>query len=202
MSEPAIKEKYWFILKTNGVNNIRAINNTLKAEPEIKIYSFWLPGYEVPKKIKKGTTILKKEFLFYDYAFVELEDPYIFEKFMSERKIPAYFLYVPGTKTPATLTAEEIIRVKDLETFKALEVKQFEDCNRHKILVKPGAFLEVVNGPFIGCKGVVLEVNRHHVVLEMNVFSRPTRVNVDINFLENLLEKYSDEMTTFSEDES
>lgn len=87
--------KRYFILKTNGIANIRAINCGIGAAPETP--TFWMAGYMVPRKLR-STTVLRKQFLYYDYAFVALYDPIAFEAFLTERKIPAYFLHIPGTK--------------------------------------------------------------------------------------------------------
>jgi len=189
MSETS-SNKHYYILKTNGVMNIRSINASLSAAPEIP--NFWLAGIMAPRKVRKNT-VLRKEFLFYDYAFLELEKPYEFEKFITDKGIPAYFLHLPGSKVMAYLSDEEIKRIKDLEIFKQLEVSQFNK----KILIKPGAYIEVVNGPFIGCKGVVLAVAHSHIILEMNVFGRPTRVNIGKEFLEGLLENYTVDKSDF-----
>lgn len=177
----------WYVLKTNGVANIRSINVALSKTTEEP--KFWMPGYMVPRKFRKSE-ILKKEFLFFDYAFVELESPLEFERFLQEFKIPAYILYSPGTKRPRSLTEEEIERVKQLEHFKQLESEQFP-----KPKLRVGSLIEVVNGPFIGCKGIILSVTKTHATLEMNVFGRPTRVNISLTFLENLLQDYNEPRT-------
>src|ERR1035437_3763832 len=91
------KIKQWFMLKTNGVANIRSINACLRVAPETP--TFWLPGFMVPRKVRK-TTSLKKSFFYYDYAFLELEDARGFEKFLSDRHIPAYFIHRVGSKDP------------------------------------------------------------------------------------------------------
>lgn len=181
---PPTAELKYYILKTNGIANIRSINAALAVAPEIP--SFWMPGFMLPKKLRKST-VLRKQFLFFDYAFVLLKDPNAFESFLNERKIPSYFIYVPGTRNPIALTTAEITRVKDLESFKQLEVEQFK-----KPGLRIGSIIEVCNGPFIGCKGAVLSVHANHVVLEMNVFGRPTRVNVGVEFLDNVLQDYAD----------
>lgn len=188
---PTINKK-WYMLKTNGINNIRSINAAISRAPERP--AFWMPGYMVPRKLKK-TSVLKKEFLFFDYTFVELANPHAFEDFLTSRKIPAYFLYKPGTKEPIPLTTEEISRVKQLEAFKQLEADNFK-----KPTLSKGSLIEVCNGPFIGCKGVIMDVTPSHVVLEMNVFGRPTRVNVGYEFLENVLQNYESE-SSISADE-
>ncbi len=179
------KIKKWYIIKTNGINNIRSINASLSKAPERP--AFWMPGYMVPRKLKT-TSVLRKEFLFFDYTFVELEDPLVFEDFLSSKKIPAYFIYKVGTKEPASLTEKELKRIRQLEAFKQLEADNFK-----KPTLKIGSLIEVCNGPFIGCKGVILEVTLSHVVLEMNVFGRPTRVNVGFEFLDNVLQSYESE---------
>lgn len=184
--------KRFYILKTNGVANIRSINLALHAIPEVP--TFWLAGYLAPRKLRT-TTVLRKQFLFYDYAFVELADPYRFETFLLERKIAAYFLHIPGTKTPVSLSDEEVQRIKRLEAFKQLEAENLQEPS-----IKIGSQIEVCNGPFIGCKGTVLELREHVAVLEMDVFDRPTRVNVSYNFLDNVLSTY--ETGVFPSDEA
>ena len=175
--------KRWFTLKTNGVANIRSINACLKVSPE-PTASFWMPGTLIPRKVRKTTT-LKKDFFFYDYTFVELEDAQTFEKFLSDRHIPAYFLHYVGTKIPQPLTEQEISDIKQLETLKQLEVEAFKTP-----LLRTGAYIEVTHGPFIGCKGVVREITGAYAVLEMNVFERPTSVRIDLEFLKDLLQSY------------
>ena len=186
----AVSQKF-YILKTNGIANIRSINIALTKCPEIPI--FWMPGFMVPKKLR-NSEVLRKQFLFFDYAFVFLQDPIAFEEFLKERKIPAYFLHIPGTKMPIFLTVEEIQRVKDLEKFKQLQVEQFE-----KPGLKIGTLIEVCNGPFIGCKGEILSLHPKHAVLEMNVFGRPTRVNVGNEFLTNVIQPYDNVDNTLDE---
>jgi len=180
MNEIIAESKKWYLLKTNGVANIRTINAILPAAPEKP--NFWLPGFMVPRKCRRAA-VLRKEFLFYDYALVELQEPYAFEKYLLEKSVPAYFLHEPGTKKPAALTEEEILRIKNLEAFKGLEINQLRMPR-----LKVGAYIEVVNGPFIGCKGTILELSKTHAALEMNVFGRPTRVVIGVDFLENLLQ--------------
>lgn len=172
--------KRYYVLKTNGIANLRAINVAVASHKETP--SFWLPGYMSPKKLRSHT-VLRKQFLYYDYAFVALYDPLAFEEFLLERKIPAYFLRVPGTKLPSALSEEEIQRVKQLESFKQTEVEEAVT----PLGIKLGSLIEVSNGPFIGCRGAVVEVHPNYVVLEMNVFGRPTRVNVNLEFLSNVL---------------
>lgn len=186
--------KRYYILKTNGIANIRSINMGLGAAKEVP--TFWMPGYMVPRKLR-STTVLRKQFLYYDYTFVALYDPYAFETFLTERKIPAYFLYVPGTNVPASLSEEEVQRIKQLESFKQAEVEK----SNEPLGVKIGTLIEVCNGPFIGCKGVVLEIHPSHVVLEMNVFKRPTRINVDTEFLSNVMQNYDSVEVTPPTDE-
>jgi transcription antitermination factor NusG len=185
--------KRYYVLKTNGIANIRSINMSLGAAPEVP--SFWMPGYMVPRKLR-NTTVLRKQFLFYDYTFVALYDPLAFEEFLTERKIPAYFLYVTGTKIPTALSEEDIQRIKQLESFKQLEVENFEAPG-----LRVGTLIEVCNGPFIGCKGTVIELLRGHAVLEMNVFGRPTRVNVGLEFLTGVLRSYEPEVEAPPTDE-
>jgi len=178
-------QKQWYILKTNGVNNIRSINASLGAAPEIPI--FWLAGFMTPKKIR-NTPVLRKQFLFYDYAFVQLNDPRGFEAFLSERKIPAYFLYRTGTKIPAALSDADVAYIKSLETLKQIEADKYKPPH-----IGVGACVEICNGPFIGCKGVVLEFRRSFAIIEMNVFKRPTRVPVSVDFLNSSLQNYEKE---------
>ncbi len=185
--------KRYYVLKTNGIANIRSINMSLGAAPETP--TFWMPGFMVPRKLR-NSTILRKQFLFYDYTFVALCDPLSFEEFLLERKIPAYFLYIPGTKIPIALTEEEVQRIKQLESFKQLEVENFADPG-----LRIGTLIEVCNGPFIGCKGTVIELRPQHAVLEMNVFGRPTRVNVGLEFLTNTLRNYEPDKDTLPTDE-
>jgi len=187
--------KRYYILKTNGIANIRSINMGLGAAKEVP--TFWMPGYMVPRKLRSNK-ILRKQFLYYDYTFVALCDPYAFESFLLERKIPAYFLYVPGTKVPASLSEEEVQRIQQLESIKQAEV---ERNSSEPLGIKIGSLIEVCNGPFIGCKGIVLEMYQSHVVLEMNVFKRPTRINVDTEFLSNVLQSYETEDATLPNDE-
>lgn len=178
--------KRYYILKTNGIANIRAINIALAGAPEkIRDVTFWMAGYMSPRKLR-SSTVLRKQFLYYDYAFVAIHDPIAFEDFLSERKIPAYFLHNPGTAMPCALTEEEIQRIKQLESFKQLE----SDTINHNHGVKLGSLIEVCNGPFIGCKGTVIEIRSTYSILEMNVFGRPTRVNVGAEFLNNVLQTY------------
>lgn len=178
----APRKKQWYTLKTNGIANIRSINACLKVAPEVP--TVWMAGYMLPRKIRK-TTVLKKDFFYYDYAFLELEDAQTFEKFLSDRHIPAYFLHYVGTKIPQPLTDQEILAIKQLETLKQLEVEAFKTP-----LVRAGSYIEVTHGPFIGCKGIVKEISGSHAVLEMNVFERPTSVRVELEFLKDLLQTY------------
>lgn len=176
--------KRWYVCKTNGIQNLRSINVALATHSEQSI-SFWLPGYMYPKKFRNHT-VLRKQFLYYDYAFVEMYDPIAFSDFLQERKIHSYLLRAPGTKVPAALTIEEIQRVKQLEIDKQTEIDNAET----PLGIRMGSLIEVCNGPWIGCKGTVIEIAPRHVVLEMNVFGRPTRVNVGIEFLSNVLQPY------------
>lgn len=187
--------KRYYILKTNGIANIRSINIALASAPEPP--TFWMAGYMTPRKLR-SSTVLRKQFLFYDYAFVALYDPYAFETFLSERKIPAYFLHNPGTKKPCSLSEEEVQRIKQLESFKQLES---ENHLNEPTGLREGMLIEVCNGPFIGCKGTILELKPGHAVLEMNVFGRPTRVNVNMEFLSNVLQSYESEQPSLPGDE-
>lgn len=188
--------KRYYILKTNGIANIRAINLALGSAPMHDSQpTFWMPGYMVPRKLR-NSTVLRKQFLYYDYTFAALYDPHAFEEFLTERKIPAYFLYIPGTKIPASLSEDEIQRIKQLESFKQLEIEAFKEPG-----LRVGTMLEVCNGPFIGCKGVVLEIKNTYAVLEVNVFKRPTRINVGLEFLNNVSRSYEPDTSTFPNDE-
>lgn len=194
LGAPTSTRRY-YILKTNGIANIRSINIALAAATEQPV--FWMAGYVAPRKLR-SSTVLRKQFLFYDYAFVALYDPYSFETFLTERKIPAYFLHNPGTKVPCSLSEEEVQRIKQLESFKQLEVEN--QINQPSGL-REGMLIEVCNGPFIGCKGTILEIKENHAVLEMNVFDRPTRVNVNMEFLTNVLQSYAPEQPVLPGDE-
>jgi len=188
-----VPQKQWFIIKTNGVANIRTLNALLPVAPEQKI-NFWMAGYFLPRKYRRTAT-LKKSFLFYDYMFIELSDAPTFERFLSDRGVSAYFLHRPGTKDPIPLTEEEVRRIKSLEAFKQLEADQFKATK-----LRPGSYIEVVNGPFIGCKGAVVDITSTHATLELNVFGRPTRVSVGLDFLENLLSDCDNPVTITDDD--
>ena len=192
-TETVVDSPKFYMLKTNGIANIRSINIALAKCPEVPV--FWMPGFMVPKKLR-NSTVLRKQFLFFDYAFVALKDPIGFGDFLKERKIPAYFLYIPGTKIPVALTQAEIKRVHDLEKFKQLEVDQFKQPG-----LKIGSLIEVCNGPFIGCKGLILSLHPKHAVLEMNVFGRPTRVNVGNEFLTGMLQPYDNVDDTIDDEQ-
>src|ERR1019366_9548202 len=127
------RQKQWFMLKSNGVANIRSINACLKVAPEQP--NFWLPGIMVPRKVRK-TTSMKKSFFYYDYIFLELADARTFEKFLSDRHIPAYFVHKIGSKDPLPLEDAEILAIRQLETIKQLEVEAFKTP-----LVKPGSYI-------------------------------------------------------------
>jgi len=186
--------KRYYILKTNGIANIRSINGGMGSAPETP--TFWMAGYMVPRKLR-NSTVLRKQFLYYDYTFVALYDPIAFESFLTERKIPAYFLHIPGTRIPIALTEDEVQSIKQLESFKQLEVENFEVPS-----LRVGTVIEVCNGPFIGCKGTVIEIRPGHVILEMNVFGRPTRVNVALEFLNNVTRDYEPSAETLPNDEN
>ncbi len=90
--------------------------------------------------------------------------------------------FIGGTpENPAPITEVEADRILN-------RLKQNEEAPRPKTLFEPGEEVLVIDGPFTDFKGMVEKVDyeKSKLQLTVNVFNRPTQVELEFNKVEKL----------------
>lgn len=95
---------------------------------------------------------------------------------------PKVLGFIGGTpEKPAPITEKEANLILN-------RLNQDEDKPRPKTLFEPGEEVLVIDGPFLDFKGLVEEVNyeKSKLMLTVNVFNRPTPVELEFKQVEKL----------------
>ena len=138
-----------------------------------------VPTEEVVE-MKDGKKRKSERKFFPGYVLVEME--------MSDdtwhivKECPRITGFIGGTpEHPAPITQVEADRILD-------RLKQAEETPRPKTLFEPGEEVLVIDGPFTDFKGLVEKVDyeKSKLQLTVNVFNRPTQVELEFNKVEKL----------------
>lgn len=167
------KEKNWYVIHTySGYEDAVAKNLRQRIESlgmEDKIFTVLVPK-EKKIKIKKGKREVIEEKIYPGYVLVEMivTD----DSWYVVRNTPNVTGFVGAGTTPVPISKEE---VESLKSRMGVEVPQ------HKIDVKVGDLVKIVDGPFKDFDGKVSEIDleRGKIKVLINMFGRDTPVELD-----------------------
>ena len=161
----------WYIIYVGDSKRIRHLPIAIKSITSE--YSLWIPTKRVIQRTR-GKDIEVERFLFPGYVFVKLNiDPKIAESTV-KTATGGYFLKNPGTSEPRMVSDTEIQYLRGQEMEHQSPKSLAESYN----LVE-GQTVEIKNGPFIGAKGIIKQIKRSKVVVEVNIFGRGVLAEVD-----------------------
>ncbi len=166
-------EKSWYVLHTySGYED--AVAKALKQRVESlgmedKIFNVIVPK-EKKIKIKAGKRKTVEEKIYPGYVLVEMV--VTDDSWYVVRNTPNVTGFVGAGTTPVPVSLEEI---------ESLKKRMTREEPQHKIEVKPGDLVKIVDGPFKDFDGKISEVDqaRGKVKVFVNMFGRDTPVELD-----------------------
>ncbi|MBU0476620.1 transcription termination/antitermination protein NusG [Patescibacteria group bacterium] len=167
------QEKNWYVLHTySGYEDAVAKNLKQRIESlgmESKIFNVLVPK-EKKIKIKSGKRKVIEEKIYPGYVLVEMV--VTDDSWYVVRNTPNVTGFVGAGNTPVPVSIEEI---------EILKKKIGIEAPQHKIEVRAGDLVRIVDGPFKNFDGKVSEVdeNRGKVKVFVNMFGRDTPVELD-----------------------
>ena len=167
------QEKNWYVLHTySGYEDAVAKNLKQRIESlgmESKIFNVLVPK-EKKIKIKSGKRKVIEEKIYPGYVLVEMV--VTDDSWYVVRNTPNVTGFVGAGNTPVPVSVEEI---------EVLKKKIGVEAPQHKIEVRAGDLVRIVDGPFKNFDGKVSEVdeNRGKVKVFVNMFGRDTPVELD-----------------------
>ena len=173
VKQETAKERNWYVLHTySGYEDSVAKNLKQRIESldmSEKIFDVIVPK-EKKIKIKNGKRKVIEEKIYPGYVLVEMivTD----DSWYVVRNTPNVTGFIGSGTTPVPISKEEIDNLK-----KRMKV----DEPKHKILVKPGDLVKIIDGPFNGFDGKVSGVDqeKEKIRVLVNMFGRDTPVELD-----------------------
>jgi len=173
IKQETIQERNWYVLHTySGYEDSVAKNLKQRIESldmSEKIFDVIVPK-EKKIKIKNGKRKVIEEKVYPGYVLVEMivTD----DSWYVVRNTPNVTGFIGSGTTPVPISKQEIDNLK-----KRMEVEK----PKHKILVKQGDLVKIVDGPFKGFEGKVSNVDeeREKIKVLVNMFGRDTPVELD-----------------------
>ena len=173
VKQETAKERNWYVLHTySGYEDSVAKNLKQRIESldmAEKIFDVIVPK-EKKIKIKNGKRKVIEEKIYPGYVLVEMivTD----DSWYVVRNTPNVTGFIGSGTTPVPISKEEIDNLK-----KRMKV----DEPKHKILVKPGDLVKIIDGPFNGFDGKVSGVDqeKEKIRVLVNMFGRDTPVELD-----------------------
>ena len=173
VKQETAKERNWYVLHTySGYEDSVAKNLKQRIESldmSEKIFDVIVPK-EKKIKIKNGKRKVIDEKVYPGYVLVEMivTD----DSWYVVRNTPNVTGFIGSGTTPVPISKEEIDNLK-----KRMEVEK----PKHKILVKPGDLVKIIDGPFKGFDGKVSDVDeeKEKIRVLVNMFGRDTPVELD-----------------------
>ena len=167
------QKKNWYVLHTySGYEDAVAKNLKQRIESlgmEDKIFNVLVPK-EKKIKIKDGKRKVVEEKIYPGYVLVEMivtDDSWYIV-----RNTPNVTGFVGAGTTPVPVALEEI---------ETLKKRMGEEEPQHKIEVKIGELIKIIDGPFKDFDGKVSEIDesRGKIKVLVNMFGRDTPVELD-----------------------
>ena len=167
------QEKNWYVLHTySGYEDAVAKNLKQRIESlgmEDRIFDVLVPK-EKKIKIKDGKRKTIEEKIYPGYVLVQMivtDDSWYIV-----RNTPNVTGFVGAGTTPVPVATEEIENLKK---------RMGKDEPQHKIEVKTGELVKIIDGPFKDFDGKVSEIdeNRGKIKVLVNMFGRDTPVELD-----------------------
>lgn len=149
-------------------------------------YALWVPTraeIRVKKENRGGNNQGRRVTNLTDYVTKPLFPGYVFINFdwsdggaadAVKAQCGGFFLHAPGMEDPKPLSEQEVSYIKDLSKQQSQPKSIAEKYN-----FSLGQEVEIATGPFFGQKGLIMEVKRHTVVVEVSWFNREA-VRVEI----------------------
>ena len=167
------QERSWYVLHTySGYEDSVAKNLKQRIESlnmSEKIFDVIVPK-EKKIKIKNGKRKVIEEKIYPGYVLVEMivTD----DSWYVVRNTPNVTGFIGSGTIPVPISKEEIDNLKQ-----RMKVEK----PKHKILVKPGDLVKIVDGPFKGFDGKVSDVDeeKEKIRVLVNMFGRDTPVELD-----------------------
>ena len=161
----------WYVIYVGDPKRVRHLPDAIGSVT--KDYTLWIPTRKLIQRTR-GKNVEVDRSLFPGYAFVKFEiDPKEAEDIV-KTFTGGYFLKNPGTSEPSAVSDIEIKYLKSQEMEHQSPKSLAESYN----LVE-GQTVEIKNGPFIGAKGVIQQIKRSKVVVEVRIFGRGVLAEVD-----------------------
>jgi transcription antitermination factor NusG len=162
----------WFIVYIGDQRKIKVVNNTLRGLN--KPFTAWTPMQKssLQNGILNGP---EQQPIFPGYMFIHLEGSEgEVDEYLKEAQA-GFLLKTTGGNVPATLSEDELNSIKEIENKNAIDVNTIQILN-----INVGDKVEIINGPFIGALGSVLEIKKNKVVVEINIFGRCVSAEIDV----------------------
>jgi len=167
------QQKNWYVIHTySGYEDAVAKNLKQRAESlgmEDKIFNVLVPK-EKKIKIKSGKRKTVEEKIYPGYVLVEMivTD----DSWYVVRNTPNVTGFVGVGTTPVPVSSKEV---------ETLKQRMGVETPQHKIEVKPGDSVKIVDGPFKDFDGKVSEIDeaRGKIKVLVNMFGRDTPVELD-----------------------
>ena len=167
------QQKNWYVIHTySGYEDAVAKNLKQRAESlgmEDKIFNVLVPK-EKKIKIKSGKRKTIEEKIYPGYVLVEMivTD----DSWYVVRNTPNVTGFVGVGTTPVPVSPKEV---------EILKQRMGVETPQHKIEVKPGDSVKIVDGPFKDFDGKVSEIDeaRGKIKVMVNIFGRDTPVELD-----------------------
>ena len=153
-------ENKWYTIYIGDPKNIETVRGIF-ARLNID-FKLWLPKQNHITIANKKIPI--DETLFPGYVLVnfDMNKAYGIESYFNDSTKNCYFLKCPGSKTPYTLTQEEVDHIESLEHSTKLEAKL-------GVNLIGGEEVEILGGSFVGFKGKVEKVIDDKITIRMNI---------------------------------
>lgn len=166
--------KKWYICFIGDPKKHRALPEAMQSVT--RDYAIWVPTISevrVKKENRGGGRV--REVNTSDFVTRPLFKSYIFVNFdwtngaadQVKAQCGGYFLHSPGMNEPRPLSDDEVAYIKELSKQQSSPRSVAERYN-----FGLGQEVEIATGPFFGQKGVILEVKRQTVVVEVSCFNR------------------------------
>lgn len=148
-------------------------------------FAIWIPT-RAELKVKKenrGGARIRESAPLTNYVVKPLFPSYVFVNFDWEAggaadavksQCNGFFLSRPGEENPYPLTDDEVSNIKELSKQQSSPQSVADKYN-----FRLGQEVEIATGPFFGQKGLIMEVKRHTVVVQVSMFGREA-VSVEV----------------------
>ena len=161
----------WYIIYVGDPKRMKHLANAINTVT--LDYALWIPTKRIIQRTR-GKNVEVDRFLFPGYAFVKFSiNPKETESII-KTTTGGYFLKNPGTIDPVKISDIEIQYLKSQEMANQSPKSIAESLN-----LEEGQTVEIKNGPFIGINGVIKQIKRSKIIVEVRIFGRGVLAEVD-----------------------